>query len=62
MSLPVISERTRAYFYRLVAAALPVLAVLDDGFDPTDGADIAAVLGFAAALLAVVNTSTKPAA
>lgn len=55
-----IPERVRAYFYRVVALALPVFAVLDDGFDPTDAADIAAVLGFAAALLAVDNTSTKP--
>lgn len=57
---PDIPERVRAYFYRVVAAALPVIAVLDDGFDPTDAADIAAVLGFAAALLAVANTSTNP--
>lgn len=60
MSFPQIPESVRAWFYRVVAAALPVIAVLDDGFDPTDAADIAAVLGFAAALLATANTSTKP--
>lgn len=57
---PDIPERIRAYFYRLVAAALPVIAVLDDGFDLTDPADAAAVLGFLAAILATANTSRNP--
>lgn len=55
---PGIPERVRAWFYRVTAAALPLLAVLDDGFDPSDPADIAATLGFAAAVLATANTST----
>ena len=57
--MPEIPHRVRAYFYRVVAAALPLLAVLDDGFDPTDPTDVAAALGFAAALLATANTSTR---
>jgi hypothetical protein len=59
IQFPEIPERVRAYFYRLVAAALPVIAVLDDGFDITDPADIAALVGFLAALLATANTSTR---
>lgn len=56
---PEIYEKVRAYFYRLIAAVVPVIAVLDDGFDLSDPADVAAVLGFLAALLATANTSTK---
>jgi hypothetical protein len=59
IQFPEIPERVRAYFYRLVAAALPVIAVLDDVFDITDPADIAALVGFLAALLATANTSTR---
>lgn len=56
---PEIPERVRAYVYRVVAAAVAVLAIADDGIDLTDPTDLAAVLGLAAAVLATANTSTK---
>jgi uncharacterized membrane protein YjgN (DUF898 family) len=55
VNLPQLSERTRAYFYRLVAAVLPLLVVL--GVIEVD--DVALYLGIAAALLATANTSTS---
>lgn len=60
IQFPEIPEKWRAYFYRLVAAVLPLIAVLDDGFDLSDPGDIATVLGFLAALLATANTSRNP--
>lgn len=52
-----IPESVRHYFYGVVAAALPVLAIADDGIDVTNPTDAAAILGFLAAVLAVANTS-----
>lgn len=56
VDFPDISERTRAYFYRLVVALLPVLVMLG----VVDIDEVGTWLGFAAAVLAVANTSTKP--
>lgn len=55
VTFPDIPEHVRAYFYRLVVAALPVLVLL--GFVEVD--EVAAWLALAAALLATANTSTK---
>lgn len=52
-----IPESVRAYFYRVAAAALVVLPLLDDGIDVTDPTDAAALLGLLAAVLATANTS-----
>lgn len=55
LTLPDIPERVRAYFYRLVVVALPVLALL--GVIELD--EVGAWLALAAGVLAVANTSTK---
>lgn len=52
---PEFSQRTRAYFYRVVAAGLPLLVLLG----VVDIDEVGAWLGFAAAVLAVANTPTK---
>lgn len=54
-TFPVIPVAVRAWFYRVVAAALPLL-VLAGVLDPDD---VGLWLGFAAAVLATANTSTS---
>jgi hypothetical protein len=56
MRLPEIPEKVRAYFYRVTVAGLVVAAAL--GHVEPD--NLAAWSGLAAAVLATVNTTTKP--
>ena len=53
IQFPDIPEHVRAYFYRVVVAVLPLLVL----FGVIDIDDVGLWLGFAAAVLAVANTS-----
>lgn len=57
------NETTRAYIYRVIVAAIPLLVLVGVGVDSQTAENIltfaAAVLGLGASGLAVGNTSTK---
>lgn len=55
VQFPEIPESVRAWLYRVIVAALPLLVL----FGVVDPDDVALWLGFAAAVLATANTSTK---
>lgn len=58
------NEATRAYVYRVIVAAIPLLVIVGYAVDSETAQNLltfaAAVLGLGAGGLATVNTSTDP--
>lgn len=61
---PDMSEANRAYIYRIITTAIPLLAIAGYAVDSETAQNIllfaAAVLGLGAGGLAAANTTTKP--